>query len=113
MRNLSMKKFGTPIGAGPGTAIDVVGSASVGSPSLAAGAVARVAVAVLLALLLAQPRQPGALALLVGGAGRLLAAGALAGRGLRRRGDAARSAAGGGSASIVFGRAGAAAAWCS
>ena len=33
MRNLSMKKFGTPIGAGPGMEIDVVGSAIVGRPS--------------------------------------------------------------------------------
>jgi hypothetical protein len=32
MRNLSMKKFGTPIGAAPGSAIDVVGLAIVGSP---------------------------------------------------------------------------------
>ncbi len=33
MRNLSMKKFGTPIGAAPGSASDVVGLASVGTPS--------------------------------------------------------------------------------
>ena len=32
MRNLSMKKFGTPIGAAPGMAIDVVGLSSVGRP---------------------------------------------------------------------------------
>ena len=32
MRNLSMKKFGTPIGAGPSAAIDVVGLATVGTP---------------------------------------------------------------------------------
>src|SRR5947199_8312166 len=32
MRNLSMKKFGTPIGAGPGSASDVDGFVSVGTP---------------------------------------------------------------------------------
>ena len=32
MRNLSMKKFGTPIGAAPGSASDIVGLASVGTP---------------------------------------------------------------------------------
>src|SRR3954451_22354242 len=33
MRNFSMKKFGTPIGAGPGRARLKVGSAAVGAPS--------------------------------------------------------------------------------
>src|SRR3954451_8515275 len=33
MRNLSMKKFGTPMGAGPGRASDRVGLAGVGWPS--------------------------------------------------------------------------------
>ena len=33
MRNLSMKKFGTPIGAGPGSASESVGLPSVGWPS--------------------------------------------------------------------------------
>src|SRR3954447_25299249 len=33
MRNFSMKKFGTPIGAGPGSASEKVGSAAVGAPS--------------------------------------------------------------------------------
>ena len=32
MRNLSMKKFGTPIGAAPGSAIEKVGLAAVGAP---------------------------------------------------------------------------------
>ena len=32
MRNLSMKKFGTPIAAGPGMASDVVGFCRVGTP---------------------------------------------------------------------------------
>src|SRR3954447_13588653 len=41
MRNLSMKKFGTPIGAGPGRASEKVGLAGVGTPSVArAGALA-------------------------------------------------------------------------
>ena len=33
MRNLSMKKFGTPIGAGPGVASEKPGFAGVGVPS--------------------------------------------------------------------------------
>src|SRR3954470_22275944 len=33
MRNLSMKKFGTPIGAGPGSASEIVALPSVGRPS--------------------------------------------------------------------------------
>ena len=33
MRNFSMKKFGTPIGAGPRSAIETVGLSSVGVPS--------------------------------------------------------------------------------
>ena len=33
MRNLSMKKFGTPIGAGPGSASESVGLLTVGWPS--------------------------------------------------------------------------------
>ncbi len=32
MRNLSMKKFGTPTGTAPGSASDVVGLDSVGTP---------------------------------------------------------------------------------
>src|SRR3954454_23069611 len=41
IRNLSMKKFGTPIGAGPGRASEKVGLAGVGTPSVAsAGALA-------------------------------------------------------------------------
>src|SRR3954452_3697751 len=32
MRNFSMKKFGTPIGAGPGTATESVGLVGVGTP---------------------------------------------------------------------------------
>ncbi len=32
MRNFSMKKFGTPIGAGPGIATDSVGLVVVGTP---------------------------------------------------------------------------------
>ena len=35
MRNLSMKKFGTPIGAAPGTATDRAGLEIVGVPSAA------------------------------------------------------------------------------
>src|SRR5215213_3297541 len=35
MRNLSMKKFGTPIGAAPGVASEKVGLLSVGAPSTA------------------------------------------------------------------------------
>src|SRR3978361_1750121 len=35
MRNLSMKKFGTPIGAAPGIASEKVGLSSVGAPSIA------------------------------------------------------------------------------
>ena len=35
MRNLSMKKFGTPIGAAPGSASEKVGLSSVGEPSSA------------------------------------------------------------------------------
>ena len=42
MRNLSMKKFGTPIGAAPGIASEKLGLPSVGVPSSARpGGVAR------------------------------------------------------------------------
>ena len=41
MRNLSMKKFGTPIGAAPGIASEKVGLSSVGAPSAARPGVRR------------------------------------------------------------------------
>src|SRR3954452_6220666 len=34
MRNFSMKKFGTPMGAGPGWATEIVGFSSDGEPSV-------------------------------------------------------------------------------
>jgi hypothetical protein len=37
MRNFSMKKFGTPTGAGPGVATEVVGAAGDGAGAAASG----------------------------------------------------------------------------